>query len=196
MVRIAFDLDRATVHRRDDERHRTVTPRHRGRIVERLARNDPLGALGERHQMHLGLAATVQAEASQRHRGAHQFQETPARNFVAFNLRCASGKFAFQPVAKLRRVAQFAKTAPVLLAGLSGRGMLQDAFHRNALSRKFPAKFRKLGLWPDFAGRLPACPLTIRPDASNASLPNEFIAIIGGTPDNLSAPGCSTAVLM
>ena len=41
MERIAFDLDRPAIERRDNERHRAVAPRHRGRVKERLARESP-----------------------------------------------------------------------------------------------------------------------------------------------------------
>src|ERR1051326_8716422 len=63
------------------------------------------------------------------HRGAHQFHEIPTRPVVVV-LRSALRKCAFEPIAKFRRVAVFADTAPVLLAGHRFRWMLKNALHR------------------------------------------------------------------
>ena len=130
MIRVALDLDRAAVDRGHDQRHRPGPPRHRGRVVEELAWDDPFRALRERHKMHLRFAAATQAEPGERHRGAHELEKAAARNFVAFDLLRARGKFPLEPAAEFRRVAELTDAPPILFPGQIGRGMLEDAFHR------------------------------------------------------------------
>ena len=185
---IAFDLDRTAVDRRHHQRHRAVTPRHRGRIVKFLARDGPFRALREGDEVHLRFAAAAQAEPGQRHRRAHQSEETAARNFVHLHLLRAGGEFPFQPIAEFGRVAQLAEAAPVLLPGLVGRWVLQDALHCNPP--------RKSAFQADSADGLPAGRLIIQqagsPLAESGKMPDfRFSAainpLIGGTPGNLMA---------
>ena len=130
MKRIAFDLDRTPVDRGDHQRDRAGPTRHRGRVIERLARNCPFNAFRERNEMHLRFAATVQTEARQRHGRAHQFQKASPRNFIALQLRRARWKFALEPAAEFRRIGELVQTAPVAFPGQRFGGMFEDAFHR------------------------------------------------------------------
>jgi hypothetical protein len=80
--------------------------------------------------MRFRTTAAVQAKTRERHRRAHQFQKAATRDFVAFHLRGAGGEFLLEPAAEFRRVAQLTEATPVLLPGLLGRRMFEDAFHR------------------------------------------------------------------
>jgi len=54
MKRIAFELDRPAIDRCRDQRDRTGAARHGRGVVKKFSWNRPLGALGERDEVHLG----------------------------------------------------------------------------------------------------------------------------------------------
>ena len=129
---VAFQLDGPALGGRGDQRHPAPAAGHRRGVEHRLARDEPLDRLRIRHQVRLRPAAAGQAETRQGERTAHQLEERAARHVVALHLGGPGRELAFQPIAELRRVLQFADAAPVLAAGrvgLLGR-MLENSFHR------------------------------------------------------------------
>src|SRR3984893_7997548 len=114
---ISINLCRAAVMGRNDEWNRAVATLHGCGVEERFTGNRPLRAFCKRNQVRFGSATTVEAQPSEGHRCAHQFQETSSRPFVAIDLGGPGGKLALEPLAKLRRVAQLAHTAPVFFSG-------------------------------------------------------------------------------
>ena len=126
--RVAFQFGRTPVTRRGDERHGAVAARHGRRVVEEFARDGPLGALREGHEIRLGAAATGQADAGQGHRAAHELEKIAARQFAAMPLGCALREFAFEFFREVGRGRQFVEAAPKRRTLFAG-GMGQDAFH-------------------------------------------------------------------
>ena len=128
-VRISLELGGASVVGRGDERKRPAAARHRGRVVQRFARDLPLDALGVGHAVQERAAAAGEAEPGQRDRRAHELHEAAAGKFVALQLRCALRKFLRQLRAEFGRVGEFLEAAPVFATGGGFGGMFEDAFH-------------------------------------------------------------------
>ena len=103
--RIAVEFDWPSIDCGDEERDRPVTPRHRRRIIEKLARNGPFHAFREWDQMRFRPPATTHAKPGERDRCAHQFQKAATRPFIAIQLRRTGWELALEPGPKLRRIA-------------------------------------------------------------------------------------------
>ena len=131
MLRIALDFRRATIMRHRHQRGIAPARRPRRGVKDRLARDRPLHAAREWHQMLLRPAAPRETQPRQRHRGTHELEEIAARNLAPLHLRRALRKLPRQPAAELRRIAELPERAPVLAARRGLRGMLEDSFaHR------------------------------------------------------------------
>src|SRR5437588_10975281 len=57
MKRIAFELDRPAIDCGRNQRNRAGSARHRGGVIKKFSWDRPLGALGERDEMHFWAAA-------------------------------------------------------------------------------------------------------------------------------------------
>ena len=112
MLRVAFDLRRTAFVALDEQPCAGAGKRHRGRVEERLARNEFLGLAHVRHQL-LGRLARARADAGKRQRRAHQLQEAAAAHRVE-PLGRVLRELAVQEFLELGRLGDRLEAAPVL----------------------------------------------------------------------------------
>ena len=117
MLRVALDLDRATVVGRHQDAVGQPVQQRDGGIVGELARLLPLRLRHPRHFLRAGVVAAVVAtrQPRQRERGRHQPQELPP---LRPGGEMADGAvFLAQEALELRRVGQLLEAAPLLRPG-------------------------------------------------------------------------------
>ena len=119
VIRVAFDLGRATIAALDEHADAVARARDRRRVQLRRARLEALRPLVERQDLRHRLAAA--REASQRHRSGDCCEEPAARDVVADDvvarLRDAFRELAFDELLELSRVLELLEAAPVGHAG-------------------------------------------------------------------------------
>ena len=111
MVGIAFDLDRAPFVALHQHRNGASGKRHRGGVVERLARYFFFRLPHVRHDV-LNRLLGARAQSSQRERCAHDLQETTAGNIVG-PFGSMPREFAVQHLLEAFGVGKLVETAPV-----------------------------------------------------------------------------------
>ena len=112
MERVALKLGRTSVAGRGDQWHGAVTGRHRGRVVEKLAGNRVFHAFGERNEERIGAAATGEAHAGERDRGAHEFDKITLRKSAVLVKIGSARKFLLEVFLELRVVLQLTQATP------------------------------------------------------------------------------------
>ena len=128
--RIPLDLGRAAIGGGDNDRHGTRRSRHGAGVVEELARDGPLGALGEGNEVRLGTAASGETHAGDRGGGPHEADEIAAGEAIgSFTAGGLIGELAGEILVERRGILTLPLAPPEGRLRVT-RGMLENLFHR------------------------------------------------------------------